>query len=62
MNHYMDFDPYVIRERNQQVHREVNSLRLKKQLREEQGSSGVRFVALTKRGVMPLLRAAHLAG
>jgi hypothetical protein len=62
MNHYMDFDPYVIRERNQQVHREVNSLRLEKQLREEQGSSGVRFVALAKRGVMPLLRAAHLAG
>jgi hypothetical protein len=62
MNHYMDFDPYVIRERNQQVHREVNSLRLKKQLREEQGSSGMRFVVLAKRGVMPLLRAAHLAG
>ena len=28
MNHYMDFDPYVIRERNQQVHREVYALRL----------------------------------
>jgi hypothetical protein len=62
MNHYMDFDPYVIRERNQQVHREVNSLRLEKQLREERGSSRVRFVALAKRGVMPLLRAARLAG
>jgi len=34
MNHYVDFDPYIIRERNQQVHREVNSLRLKKQLHE----------------------------
>jgi hypothetical protein len=29
MNHNMDFDPYVIRERNQQVHMEVHSLRLK---------------------------------
>jgi hypothetical protein len=62
MNHYMDFDRYVIRERNQQVHREVNSLRLEKQLHEEHGSSGMRFVGLAKRGVMPLLRAAHLAG
>jgi hypothetical protein len=40
----------------------VNSLRLEKQLHEEHGSSGMRFVALAKRGVMPLLRAAHLAG
>jgi hypothetical protein len=62
VNHYMDFDPYVIGERNQQLHREVRSLRLEKQLREERGSSGSRLGALTKRGVMPLLRAAHLAG
>ena len=62
MNHYMDFDPYLIRERNQQVHREVNSLRLEEQLRKKHGSSGLRFGALAKRGVMPLLRAAHLAG
>jgi hypothetical protein len=62
MNHYMDFDPYVIGERNQQVHTEVRSLRLEERLREERGSSGSRFVALAKRGVMPLLRAAHLAG
>jgi len=62
MNRYMDFDPYLIRERNQQVHREVNSLRLEEQLRKERGSSGSQFVALAKRGVMPLLRAAHLAG
>lgn len=59
---YMDFDPYVIRERNQQMQRDVNSLRLEKRLREDCGSSGSRFVALAKRGVVPLLRAAHLAG
>jgi hypothetical protein len=67
MNHYMDFDPYLIRERNQQVQREVHALRLEEQLREEQlreehGSSGMRFVALANRGVRPLLRAVHLAG
>jgi hypothetical protein len=62
MNHYMDFDPYVIGERNQQVHREVRSLRLEKRLREARGSSGSRFVALAKRSVMPLLREVHRAG
>jgi hypothetical protein len=62
MNHYMEFDPYLIRERNQQVQREVHALRLEEQLREEHGSSGMRFVALAKRGVRPLLRAVHLAG
>ena len=62
MNHYTDFDPYVIRERNQQMHREVDSLRLRKRLREARGSSsGSRFVALARKGVMPLLRAAYLA-
>jgi hypothetical protein len=62
MNHYMDFDPYVIRERNQQMHTEVNALRLERLVRQERGSSGSRFVALARRGVMPLLRAAHLTG
>jgi hypothetical protein len=62
MNHYMDFDPYVIGERNQQVHTEVRSLRLEERLREERGSSGSRFVAFAKRGVMPLLREIHLKG
>ena len=62
MNHYMDFDPYVIRERNQQMQREVRSLRLEERLREERGSSGSRFAALAKRGVRPLLRAVRLVG
>ncbi len=33
MNHYMDLDPYVIRERNQRMLREVNSLYLEERLR-----------------------------
>ena len=61
MNHYMDFDPYVIGERNRQMHRDVDWLRLEKRSREDRRSSGRRFVALAKRGAMPLLRAAHLA-
>jgi hypothetical protein len=59
---YIDFDPYVIGARNQQMHRDVDSLRLEKRLREDSRSSGRRFVAFAKRGAMPLLRAAHLAG
>ncbi len=62
MNHYMDFDPYVIRERNQQMQREVRSLRLEERLRENRGSSGSRLAALAKRGVRPLLREVHRAG
>ena len=59
---YMDFEPHLIRERNEQVQREVDSLRLEDRLREDRGSSGSRFVTLARRGVMPLLRAARLAG
>jgi hypothetical protein len=59
---YMDFDPYVIGERNRQLHREVDSLRLQKRSRKDRRSSGRRFFALAKRGAMPLLRAAYLAG
>ena len=62
MNHYMDFDPYVIRERNQHLYGEVRSLRLEERLREERGSSGSRFMALAKRRVRPLLREVHRAG
>jgi hypothetical protein len=31
MSHYMEFDPYLIRERNEQIRDEVHLLRLKKQ-------------------------------
>ena len=59
---YMDFHPYVIKERNQQVHRDVDRLRLEERLREERGSSGSRFVALARRCVRPLVREVHRAG
>jgi hypothetical protein len=59
---YTDFDPYVISERNRQMYRDVDWLRLEKRLREDRRSGDRRFVALAKRGAMPLLRAAHLAG
>jgi hypothetical protein len=58
---YMDFQPHLIKERNEQVQRKIASLRLEGRLREDRGSSGSRFVALARMGVMPLLRAAQLA-
>lgn len=59
---YMDFQPHVIRERNEQMRSEIESLRLQERLREDRGSSGSRFMALVRMGVRPLLRGAHRAG
>jgi hypothetical protein len=59
---YMDCQPHLIRERNEQMQREVDSLRLEERLQENHGSSSSRFLALAKRCVMPLLREVHRAG
>jgi hypothetical protein len=56
MSHYMDFDPYpLIRERNEQIREEVNSLRLKKQLRHN--LHGLRIAALGEWGRILIGRA-----
>jgi hypothetical protein len=57
MGHYMDFDPYLIRERNEQIRDEVNSLRLKKQLRKWHNLHGVRIAASGEWGRMLIGRA-----
>ena len=41
MNHYTDFDPILIRERNQQIRDEVDSLRLEKRLRKDHAARRV---------------------
>jgi hypothetical protein len=46
MSHYMDFDPYLIRERNEQIRNEVNSLRLRKHMRKRHNLHGLRIAAL----------------
>ena len=56
----MDFNPDLIRERNRQMLREANSLRLKKQLRDNPESKGLNFFALARRSALPLLRGAGL--
>ncbi len=45
MNHYTDFDLILIRERNQQIRDEVDSLRLKKRLRKGRTPRGSQPVA-----------------
>jgi hypothetical protein len=47
MNHYMDFDPYFIRERDQQIRREMHSLRLGEQLRKNRKLLGWRLASIT---------------
>ncbi len=60
MNHYIDFDPYVIKERNAQMHKEVSSLRLEERLRKERGPRDSRLVTFVKRGRL-LIGGARLA-
>ena len=49
MNHHMEFDPYLIRERNQQIFREVQALRLERRLRKNHKVRSSRLVAFTLR-------------
>lgn len=50
MNHHMDFDPFLIGERNEQIRDEVNSLRLEKRLRKGRNLHGLRMTALGEWG------------
>ena len=48
MNHYVDLDPYLIRERNEQIHREVKALQLGRRLRKSRNPHGLRMAALAE--------------
>jgi Tol biopolymer transport system component len=48
MNHY--FDPYIIRDRNEQVRKEVRSLRLEERLRKNRAPGGSRMSSLVEWG------------
>ena len=62
MNHYMDFDPHLIRERNEQMRREVDSLRLEGRLGEDRTARDSRLLSgLVKRGRL-LIGGARIAG
>jgi hypothetical protein len=62
MNYFMDFDPYLIRERNQQIRDEVNSLYREERLRKERNSPLSQVSILVKRGRRLLIGGARLAG
>jgi hypothetical protein len=64
MYHHMEFDPYLIRERNQLLFREVQALRLEKRLRKNQKVRGSRLAAFAHplKSTLHLLRRVALAG
>jgi hypothetical protein len=58
MNHFIKFDPYVIEEHDQQIHTEVNALRLQEQLRKNRKvRRSSRLFALVKRGRLLVAKA-----
>jgi len=64
MHHYTEFDPYLIRERNQQIFGQVKSLRLEKRLRKNHAARDSRLVAsiLRLKSTPEVLRKVRLAG
>ncbi|CAN5300209.1 hypothetical protein BH18ACT10_BH18ACT10_03930 [soil metagenome] len=59
---YADFDPGVIRDRNEDLRREVQTLRLEKRLRANREEHGSRFVAFARTATKPLLRVMQQPG
>ena len=51
---YLDFDPYLTRQRNEEVLREVHSLRLEKQLQSNARPRGSRLIGLIKSSALLL--------
>jgi hypothetical protein len=51
---YLDFDPYLTHQRNEEVLREVHSLRLENRLRGNAGPRGSRLIALIKSSALLL--------
>jgi hypothetical protein len=63
MNHHADFDQHVLKERNERIRREVQTLRLEKRLRQNgEPRSGAGLVAFVSKSTLPLLRRAGLVG
>ena len=60
----MEFDPYLIRERNQQIFAEVSKLRLERQVRNNRNALGSRLIifALRLKGTLHPLRREGIAG
>jgi hypothetical protein len=61
MNHYLGLDPYVIKERNEEIRREVRALRLEGRLRQDRRQTPSSLVLFALRSTLPLLRSVGLA-
>jgi hypothetical protein len=62
MNHFVDFDPYARRQRNEGIRREVGTLRLERQLQQHrQALPGAGVVSLVARITLPLLQRAGIS-
>jgi hypothetical protein len=53
---YMDFNPYMIRERNEGLRQDVSILQLEKRLWENRVPRSSRLIALAHRFALPRLR------
>ena len=61
MNYYLGLDPYVIKERNEEIRRKVRDLRLERRQRQDQRRTPSRLVVFALRSTLPLLRSVGLA-
>ena len=57
---YMDFDPYLVHQRNEEMLRKVHSLRLEEQLRANARPRSWRLTALIRRSALRMLGEAGL--
>jgi len=58
MDHFISFDPYVIEEHDQQIHTEVNAVRLQARLHKNRKSRrSSQLFALVKRGRLLVAKA-----
>ena len=62
MNYYTTFDPYLNRERNEELRQEVNASRLEERLRRSRGRRGSRLGELARSVALPMLRRTKLSG
>lgn len=62
MNHYSGIDHYLIRQRNEEIRREVQALRLDRRFLGDRGQTPLaRLVAFALRSTLPLLHRVGLA-
>lgn len=62
MNYYTTFDPYLNRERNEELRKEVNASRLEERLRRSRGRRVSRLGEIARTAALPMLRRTKLSG